>query len=225
MKKAILYKEWIKTRLYFPISLAISLAFIVFLILRLQRVAHFKGVEHIWNIMLSHDVIFIELLNFVPVVLGSLLAIVQFIPEMQQKRLKLTLHLPFNQQKMILIMLSVGFGEILLIYLVNYSVLYTYLQSILAPELTERILITSLPWYICGITIYLLTAWICLEPTWKRRFVNLFLSCGIIRIFFMNDVPQSYDSFLFALSIFTLSCLFLPLLSVDRFKMGKQDLS
>ncbi len=223
MEKAILYKEWIKTRIYFSVSLVISLAFIVFLILRLQRVAHFKGVAHIWEIMLSHDVVFIELLNFLPAVLGLLLAIVQFVPEMQQKRLKLTLHLPFHQQKMILMMLSVGLGEILLMYLVDYAVLYTYLQSILVPELTWRILVTSLPWYICGITVYLLTAWICLEPTWKRRFVNLLLACGIVRIFFINDVPQSYDSFLFVLSVFALACLFLPLLSVDRFKMGKQD--
>lgn len=225
MKKAILYKEWIKTRIYFPISLVISLAFIIFIILRLQRVEHFKGVDHIWEIMLSHDVVFIELLNFVPAILGLLLAIVQFVPEMQQKRLKLTLHLPFHQQKMILMMLSVGLGEILLMYLINYGVLYTYLQSILAPELTYRILMTSIPWYICGITVYLLTAWICLEPTWKRRFINLLLSCGIVRIFFMNDVPQSYDSFIPVLLVFTLACLFLPLLSVDRFKMGKQDLS
>lgn len=89
-----------------------------------------------------------------PLLAGLLLAIVQFVPEMQQKRLKLTLHLPYPQNRMLMLMLIAGLSELIVIYLIDYLILYVYLQNILAPELTDRILLTSLPWYIGGITAY-----------------------------------------------------------------------
>ena len=154
---------------------------------------------------------------------GLLLAIVQFVPEMQQKRLKLTLHLPYPQNRMLMLMLIAGLSELIVIYLIDYLILYVYLQNILAPELTDRILLTSLPWYIGGITAYSLTSWICLEPTWKRKILNFFISCGIIRIFFLSNVPQAYDGFIWILLLFTGFTFILPWLSVTRFKAGKQD--
>lgn len=223
MKKAIFYKEWIKTRRYFPAALIVSLAFILYALLRLQRVINFKGVAHLWEILLSRDVVFIEILTYLPMITGLLLAIVQFVPEMQQKRLKLTLHLPYSQTRMLLWMLCAGLSGLFIVDLLNYAILYAYLQSILAPELIQRILLTTLPWYICGITTYLLTAWICLEPTWKRRIINAFISCSIIRIFYLSDVPQAYDRFIWILLLFTAATLLLPQLSVTRFKAGKQD--
>lgn len=165
MKKAIFYKEWIKTRRYFPIALTVSVIFIIYALLGVQRVINFRGVAHLWEILLSRDVVFIETLTYIPLLAGLLLAIVQFVPEMQQKRLKLTLHLPYPQNRMLMLMLIAGLSELIVIYLIDYLILYVYLQNILAPELTDRILLTSLPWYIGGITAYSLTSWICLEPT------------------------------------------------------------
>ena len=148
MKKAIFYKEWIKTRRYFPIALIVSVIFITCSLLGIQRVINFRGVAHLWEILLSRDVVFIETLTYIPLLTGLLLAIVQFVPEMQQKRLKLTLHLPYPQNRMLMLMLIAGLSELIVIYLIDYLILYVYLQNILAPELTDRILLTSLPWYV-----------------------------------------------------------------------------
>lgn len=223
MKKAIFYKEWIKTRLYFPVALIVSLAFILYTLLRLQRVVNFKGAAHLWEILLSRDVVFIDPLTYIPVAIGLLLAIVQFVPEMQQKRMKLTLHLPYSQSRMIFWMICAGLAELSCIFLINYGILYLYLQSIMAPELTSRILLTSLPWYLGGILTYLLATWTCLEPTWKRRIINLLLSCCLVKIFFLSNVPQAYDGFILILFIYTAATLLLPWLSITRFKAGKQD--
>ena len=108
MKKAIFYKEWIKTRRYFPIALTVSVIFIIYALLGVQRVINFRGVAHLWEILLSRDVVFIETLTYIPLLAGLLLAIVQFVPEMQQKRLKLTLHLPYPQNRMLMLMLIAG---------------------------------------------------------------------------------------------------------------------
>ena len=137
MKKAIFYKEWIKTRRYFPIALTVSVIFIIYALLGVQRVINFRGVAHLWEILLSRDVVFIETLTYIPLLAGLLLAIVQFVPEMQQKRLKLTLHLPYPQNRMLMLMLIAGLSELIVIYLIDYLILYVYLQNILAPELTD----------------------------------------------------------------------------------------
>ena len=66
MKKAIFYKEWIKTRRYFPIALTVSVIFIIYALLGVQRVINFRGVAHLWEILLSRDVVFIETLTYIP---------------------------------------------------------------------------------------------------------------------------------------------------------------
>lgn len=223
MKKAIFYKEWIKTRRYTLLALILSLVFVGYVLLQLQRVIGFRGVEHLWEILLSRDTVFIEVLTYVPLVIGLLMAVVQFVPEMQQKRLKLTLHLPYPQRRMVTLMLGAGLVQVLGISLLNYAVLWIYLQSILAPELVSRILLTALPWYLCGVTVYLLAAWICLEPTWYRRIVNLLIAVGVIRIFYLGTTPETYNCFLFGLVLYTVVIVLLPQLSVERFKQGCQD--
>ena len=55
---------------------------------------------HVWEVMLQRDVIFIDMLQYIPLIAGILMAIVQFVPEMQRKCLKLTLHLPYPELKM-----------------------------------------------------------------------------------------------------------------------------
>ena len=108
MNKAIFFKEWIKTRGLFFITLLVSLCFAGYVMMRINRVITFKGADHLWAILLSRDTVFIELLQYLPLIIGALFASSQFIPEMTQKRLKLTLHLPYPQQRMISIDVAGG---------------------------------------------------------------------------------------------------------------------
>ena len=217
MNKAIFFKEWIKTRGLFFITLLVSLCFAGYVMMRINRVIT------LWAILLSRDTVFIELLQYLPLIIGALFASSQFIPEMTQKRLKLTLHLPYPQQRMILLMLLAGVSQISIVFLLQAASLWIYLQQHIACEMVARILLTAAPWYICGYTAYLMTAWICLEPTWKLRIVNLLIAAGIVRIFFLLDKPEAYNSFLPTLIIFTILCASLSIRSVVRFKEGCQD--
>ena len=110
MIKAIFYKEWIKMRCFYPLSALFLFGATAYALLRVQRVITFKGAAHVWEVMLEKEVVFIDILQYLPALLGVLLAVVQFVPEMAQKRLKLTLHLPFPQWKMILLMSGIGLG-------------------------------------------------------------------------------------------------------------------
>ena len=212
MIKAIFYKEWIKMRCFYPLSALFLFGATAYALLRVQRVITFKGAAHVWEVMLEKEVVFIDILQYLPALLGVLLAVVQFVPEMAQKRLK-----------MILLMSGIGLGALALLFIVQTAVLWGYFHALLAPELVARILLTALPWYLAGLTLYLLTAWICLEPTWKRRLANLLIAVGVCRIFFLSDTPQAYDGMLSWLALLLVCSLFFPLLSVYRFKQGCQD--
>ena len=155
MNKAIFFKEWIKTRGLFFITLLVSLCFAGYVMMRINRVITFKGADHLWAILLSRDTVFIELLQYLPLIIGALFASSQFIPEMTQKRLKLTLHLPYPQQRMILLMLLAGVAQISIVFLLQAASLWIYLQQHIACEMVARILLTAAPWYICGYTAYL----------------------------------------------------------------------
>ena len=72
MNKAIFFKEWIKTRGLFFITLLVSLCFAGYVMMRINRVITFKGADHLWAILLSRDTVFIELLQYLPLIIGAL---------------------------------------------------------------------------------------------------------------------------------------------------------
>lgn len=223
MLKAIFYKEWIKTRWYFILALLGTLGFAGYCVLRVNRTVEFKGASHVWEVMLSRDAIFIDLLQYIPLLVGVCMAIVQFVPEMHHKCLKLTLHLPYPALRMVMTMLLGGVSLLVVCFALNFLLLWGYLQHVFAPELIAHILLTALPWYLAGITGYLLMSWICLEPAWKRRIVNLVISLLVLKIFFISSTPEAYNSFLPGLAIYTILTASFSWLSVVRFKAGKQD--
>lgn len=220
---AIFYKEWIKTRWYLLLAFAVSTGFAGYSMLRINRVAELKGAAHVWEVMLTRDAIFVDLLQYIPLLAGILLALVQFIPEMYHKCLKLTLHLPYPQLRMINLMLLYGLLALTVCFAANFLLMFVYLQGVLAPELYTRILLTAATWYVAGLCAYSLTAWVCLEPTWKRRVFNLVVTVLLLRIFFLSSEPEAYNGFLTWLVVYSLLCVSLSWISVLRFKAGRQD--
>ncbi len=219
----IFYKEWIKTRWYLLLMFVVTLGFVGYSMLRISRTIALKGVDHVWEVMIMKDVIFVDLLQYVPLLAGLLLALVQFMPEMYHKCLKLTLHLPCSQWRMINSMLLFGLLAMLGCFAVNYIVMFAYMQGVLAPELYSRVLLSALPWYLAGIAAYLLVSWICLEPTWKRRVFNIVVTLLVLRVFFLAPAVEAYNAFLPCLAVYTLLLGSLSWLSIARFKAGKQD--
>lgn len=220
---AIFYKEWIKTRWYFLLAVLTTLGFAGYCMLRINRVIELKGAEHIWEVMLQRDAIFIDLLQYVPLLVGILMAIVQFVPEMQRKSLKLTLHLPYPELKMVMTMLFSGLVLLVLCFASNFLLMGIYMSGVFAPELISHVLLTGLTWYLAGIAGYLLVAWICLEPAWKRRVLNLVITVLLLRVFFLSPAPEAYVKFLPWLAVYTLLTASFSWLSILRFKAGKQD--
>lgn len=167
MWKAIVYKEWIKTRRYLFAALLLTAGFAGYGLLRLYRAVELMGAGHIWEVMVTRNAVFIDPIRFVPLLAGLLLAVVQFVPEMQRKCLKLTLHLPVPALATLGAMLAFGLAALSVLFGIGVAIVGLGPLPVIARELAGNILCTALPWFLAGMAAYLLGAWVILEPTWR----------------------------------------------------------
>ncbi len=223
MVKAILFKEWIKTRGVFIIALLATAAITAYAILMMSRLISLKGVEHLWLIMLLKDNSFVDILKYVPAAVGIAVAIAQMAPEMSQKRLKLTLHLPYPHTTLILLMLATGIAELIIINGIMLAAIAVYDSLILPAELVSRVTLTMLPWCFAGLTAYLFVCSICLEATWRRRIILGLLGIAALMIYFLQPSLEAYNGMLLTLAVFIILSAILSFGSIIRFKEGRQD--
>ena len=139
MYRALLYKEWIKSRWYLAAALVVLLAFSTYAMVRLYRALAMMGAGHIWEVM-----------EYLPLLAGLLLAVVQFAPEMHRKCLKLTLHLPLSALRTTGMMLSFGVAALALLFGASFAVIVASASPVLARELVAQIVGMLLPWYAAG---------------------------------------------------------------------------
>lgn len=181
MLKAILYKEWIKSRWYLAVAFAVTCAFAGYAMLRLYRALGMMGAGHIWEVMVTRNAVFVEQMEYVPLLAGLLLAVVQFAPEMHRKCLKLTLHLPVPALRATGTMLLFGVAALTVVSGTSLALVAGAASPVLPHELVANIVGTLMPWYAAGLAAYLFAAWVILEPTWKRRTVNILMAVQIGR--------------------------------------------
>lgn len=220
MIKAIINKEWYKTRKVFAIFLIISLLAAIYAVLRIQRLIALKGMDHLWMIALLKDNSFADIIRLVPLLAGIAIGVAQMVPEMSQKRLKLTLHLPVDQTRLLMLMLGTGIAEILVITGVAVAVIGFYDSMAMPARLTVRIMLSVLPWVVAGFASYLLTCAICLEGSWRRRIILALAGAAFLLTMFLEPALEAYNSFLPMLIIVTVLLALLSAGSVIRFKEG-----
>ncbi len=223
MERALIFKEWVKTRMVFFISLGLTVCIALYTVAMMNRLIELKGVEHLWLIMLLKDNTFIDMIKYTPFLVGLAVGVAQMVPEMTQKRLKLTLHLPYPQHRLVGIMLLTGLVELLIIYLLQALIIAVYDFRILPVEVVGRVMLTTLPWYFAGFTAYLFVTAICLEGTWRRRIVLSLLAIAVLMIYFLQPALEAYNGMILLIIIAIVLFTILPFGSIIRFKEGRQD--
>ena len=199
----------------------ISCAFAGYALLKLHRALAFTGAGHIWEVMETRNVVFIDQMKYRLLIIGLLLAVVQFAPEMQRKSLKLTLHIPIPALVTLGTMLCFGLLMLVAVFGINLMILYTGSVPVLAVELVANIVGAAMPWYLSGVTAYLFGAWVILEPTWKFRIVGIFMSVLLLRIFFLAPVLRAFGGFFAVMALVMLLSASLAWLSVVHFMAGR----
>ena len=223
MIKAIINKEWYKTRLAFFVTLAVSLLFSAYAALRINRLIALKGVDHLWLIVLLKDNTFADMIQMLPLLTGLVLGVAQMAPEMSHKRLKLTMHLPVPQTKLLMLMLAVGVAEALVVFAGQAAVIGIYDLTVMPAPMVASIMLTTLPWFVAGLAAYLFACAICLEASWRRRVGLGLLAAAMLAMFYSQPALEAYNSFLPILLIATASLAILSAGSMIRFKEGLSE--
>lgn len=223
MTHAIIYKEWFKTRITFPICLAGALAMTLYAILAMKRMTTLEGMDQLWLQMLLNGETFLSPLTYVPLICGTAIGIAQMLPEASSKRLKLTLHLPCGHTRMLITMLAAGLAETIATGIVIIAGIAVYDYSVMTPEMAVHALLTAMPWLMAGVAAYFMTAAICLERSWSQRVALTLAGTGIIAVFYMGNSPESHNSIIPAAALLIAASSLLTIRSAIRFKEGRQD--
>lgn len=222
MTKAILYKEWIKVRWLLLLVSLIYIATVVFTLVKINRSFRFAGAVHLWDMIIQKDLVLIDYLKFSPCIGGILIALGQFVPEMIKRKFKLTLHLPIPHFKTVGAMMFFGLGSLLVINLCVTLVVAGVLQFKVAPEMLWAWSQALTPCFLAGLTAYLLTTWICIEPVWSQRVMNGIVGGILIYLHFLSVPSGGYRYFVPVLLVLDSLCGLFVFYSVARFRQGAQ---
>ncbi|MFV0365781.1 MAG: hypothetical protein ACK5JS_04660 [Mangrovibacterium sp.] len=220
MYKSILYKEWVKTGRLVGILFLVLMAVISYVFILNSQQLRMSGAVNVWETVITQDLPLVASLKWLPLLLSILLSLAQFVPEMQSRRLKLTLHLPMNDMSIMLTMLGYGLLILLLSFALTVAIIAVGFHAWFAPELIANSVWQLAPWFLASFVGYALTAWVCLEPTWRQRLLNTLIAVGILSIFFVPSFSTGYQFFLPILVLLSLISFLFPFFSVARFKEG-----
>ncbi len=215
------YKEWIKVRLVFWLSLIVGMGIIaaMYIIIR-SELTDTPANHYLWK-MLNRDYIFFSLFKYVPLGIGLLTGLAQFIPEITDKRIKLTLHLPLNEEKAGLQMIAFGIFSICTVFILMLAVFLAFGRYYFPYEVMKVASITVAPWFYSGFAAYFITGMVTIEPIWKYRIAYLVIGGLFTKMLFVLWQAGSYiyaNAFFAALVVlFSISILF----SIYRFRKGE----
>ncbi len=223
MTKALIYKEWLKTKWIILGIIVTNIALLTYMFISVSHSFRVVGIPHIWNAIVNKHAFLFSELQYLTIACATILSLAQYIPEISKKRLKLTLHLPINQTKSVFTMVAFGVAILLICCALQMFVVLLFVNKYFPIEIGASTIYTILPWHISGIVAYLLVACICLEPTWKNRVIYFIISLPIIGIFFLSSFPLAYVNITWLLIGLTIILFVVPIQSVKRFKQGMQD--
>lgn len=223
MRRALLFKEWKKTKWFAIGVFAVGIILLAYIFLKLGRSFRMVGLEHLWDVIVNRDQFLFRDLKFFPLAVGCCLALVQFIPEMIQKRIKLSLHLPLSNRKIVFTMLGFGLILLMIIFTLHLLILLIFSRIYFPVEIIESMIYTLLPWYVAGLVAYAMMSWICLEPSWKRRIFNTLIMFASLQLCYLTDFPGAYSFVVLSVLIIPFYVLPFGYFSVQRFKVGIQD--
>lgn len=220
--KALSYKEWRKTRKLVGLIFILLAAVSVYSYIDITYSIRMQEAVNVWFGFLFQGVSVSVLWMYLLPLSGIFMAIVQFVPEMTQKRFKLTLHLPASETRLVSAMLLFGYGVLCVLYLCCLIFLSFLIKQVLPWEVVTMMISQWLPWMTAGLAGYGFTAWICIEPSWKQRVLDMLIAAGLLSVLFVSVYPDAYSYFGWEMLLMVMVSFVFPFYSCIRFKQGIQ---
>ncbi len=222
MYQSIFYKEWIKTRKLTALLVVVFAGLISYLFIDILQQLRTAGAVCLVEGVIQKDLFLLPLMKYLPALAGILFAISQFTPEMQNKRFKLTLHLPMPESAIVSAMLGYGFAVLFGLLLISFGILLIGLSIWFPAEIVCANFFSALPWFLAGLSGYLITSWVVLEPVWRQRILNAIPGLCALSLFFISTKSGGIVPFLPELILFIVISFSFAYYSTSRFKDGAQ---
>ena len=218
--KALSYKEWIKTRRALGVLVVLSMAILAYVFIEVTHSIRLEEAVNIWYSYLYLGKQLPMVMMAFPLLAGLALSLVQFVPEMTNKRLKLTMHLPADETSIIASMLLYGYLILVALFIFMVIVLVVGMSFIVSNEITLLMLSQLLPWLVSGLMAYGFASWVCFEPQWKQRVLNLIIALGLMSVLFVSQIAGVYLEFGLEMFVLLIASFSFPFYSALRFKHG-----
>ncbi len=205
---SILYKEWLKVRLYWVIAFLLNVALFVYLFIRLRHLFAIEHDEMIWYQAFEIGTLHYSHIKYLLIITGMIIGAAQFIPEMLGHRFRLSFHLPVRPNALALWAVFIGLFAVSVICILDAFLLYTIIGNFFPSEAAKSALLTASPWLFAGLTAYVGTALIALEPQLPRKLVYIAITGGFVWLFCQGSDYESYNRALCKLAL--ISLLFFP---------------
>jgi hypothetical protein len=220
MFRSLIYKEWIKLRLYWTLILVAHLLFCVYLCLQLRSAFKLRDALSVWSTWIFKGYLFFRPCKNIPLLAGIVLGCLQFFPEILSKRLRLVLHLPLREERAVAAHLLAGLLLLTLALLPGLLLLAGCSALYFPREFLVNFCYIYTPWFLGGFAAYLLTVFTLVEPTWRLRVTCLLFSAGLLKLFYFGSFYDGWRRLLPGLVLATAALFLLPLLSANRFSKG-----
>jgi hypothetical protein len=220
MFRALVFKEWIKLRLYWTLMCLAHFLFCVYLCLQLRHAFKLHDALSVWSNWVFKGYLFFKSDKNIPLLLGVVLGCLQFFPEILNKKLRLVLHLPMPEERAVGVHLVAGLFLLTLALLPGLLLLAVCGAIYFPREFLLNFGFIYLPWFLGGYAAYLLTAFTLVEPTWRLRITCLLFSAALLKLFYLDSFYDGWRRLLPGMALLTLALFLLPLLSANRFSKG-----
>ncbi len=214
MYKALFYKEWIKIRWALLGYLSVVVLDLLYIGLNLRYEFEVASAIRRWLVTINYQIQYFSpiIFKYLPVIGGLAIGILQFVPEAVKNRFRLSFHLPIEEKKMLLFEILIGIVFILAIYLIIIIGLLIIGNTFFPVELTRAAILTSLPWLLAGIIVYMATAMITSEPSWNKKIILMILTFFTLALYFQGRNFNQYNhciiQYTILMLLFTITILF-----------------
>ena len=184
------YKEWIKTRWAFWFNLLFGLACIYGLFTQVDHRMVLMGAKSFELKVLYQEPLFVyyHWLEFIPLIAGISIGLMQYTPELKDRRFRLAYHLPLDYRVITLVMMCYGWVAISVLNICTYGYFTFANISRMPHEITGPVDQSIMPWFATSYIVYNFIACLVLEPNRKRR-LTIGLTAFLILSCFYQALP------------------------------------
>lgn len=220
MLTSFVLKEWLKVKWIF-IGLA-AIHAVVLLLVYYDLANLFKAYKATDVILqlLTFEIIYYINVKYAILLSAVLIGVFQFFPELNQSRLKLTLHLPVREAVLVFQMAATGGLLLAALSVFDAAALSAITAAYLPREFFESLIVTTLPWFLGGVTAYFWVVIVFIEPNWLKRIFLLVIGTGIVSLYFAGEGYGRYAPSLLSFAALTVWSGSIIFLSAYNYKRG-----